>query len=345
MTSASDVDAPARSRQSFRAFVRCPSPRRREGVNKVNVTIVGLGLVGTSIGLALKAAAPEIAIMGHDPDVALSKRARKLGAIDTSHWNLISACESADLVLLDLSLEELEGTLSALRGELKEQAVVVETTPVKRPVPDLARCLGPDSTRFVGGFVVSPRLLAQSEPSAELLRGARFHLVSSSSVSPGALATASNLAEAVGAEPHFISAAEHDGLVAAMAQLPVLGALAMVSVLGAEPGHRDRKSSAGGEFAAVSSILSDSLACSAGALLANADNLLHWLDVYVGQLDELRDLLSERDSRALSEKLAEAIRTCDEWLAWEPRPTVSVEERASGWRSLLLGNLGRRPTR
>jgi prephenate dehydrogenase len=314
-------------------------------VNRVNVTIVGLGLVGTSIGLALKAAAPEISIMGHDPDVALSKRARKLGAIDTSHWNLISACESADLVLLNLPVEELEGTLSALRGELKEQAVVVETTPVKRPVMDLVRCLGLDSTRFVGGLVVSPRLLAQAEPSAQLLRGATFHLVASSSASPGALATASNLAEAVGATPHFVSAAEHDGLVAAMAQLPLLGALAMVGALKTEPGDRDRKCAAGGEFAAVSSILSDTLACSAGALLSNADNLVHWLDVYVAQLLELRNLLSGRDSRALGESLVEAIRTCDEWLAGEPAPTVSVEGSPSGWRSLFLGNLGRRTPR
>ena len=307
----------------------------------MNVTIVGLGLVGTSLGLALKGAAPDVAITGHDPDQARVKRARKLGAIDKSHWNLISACESADLVLLDVSLEELEKTLPALRGELKEAAVVIETTAVKRRVLDVARCLGPASSRFIGARVASPYLVAQAEPSAELLKGATFHLVSSSA-SPEALAIASNLAEAVGARPHFISAAEHDGLVAGMCQLPVLGALGMVRSLSKEPGHRDRAGFAGGEFATVSSLLAGTLAASAGTLLANADNLLHWVDVYVRELGELRKLLANADHQTLSEELAKAIATCHEWLADEAPHPVSVEEKAGGWRSLLLGNLGRR---
>ena len=70
----------------------------------MNLTLVGLGMVGASVGLALKAATSEIPIMGHDPEPRLVQRAKKLGAIDKSHWNLLAACEQADIILLDLSI-------------------------------------------------------------------------------------------------------------------------------------------------------------------------------------------------------------------------------------------------
>ncbi|NLG29444.1 MAG: NAD(P)-binding domain-containing protein, partial [Chloroflexi bacterium] len=69
----------------------------------MQITIVGLGLVGTSLALALKAASPETIITGHDPNGDNLKRAKDLKAIDKTHWNLISACDKAEVVLLDLS--------------------------------------------------------------------------------------------------------------------------------------------------------------------------------------------------------------------------------------------------
>ncbi|MBC7316650.1 MAG: prephenate dehydrogenase/arogenate dehydrogenase family protein, partial [Chloroflexi bacterium] len=54
----------------------------------MNITIVGLGTVGVSLGLALKAIAPDVTITGHDPDPERAKRAQDLGAVDKRHWNL-----------------------------------------------------------------------------------------------------------------------------------------------------------------------------------------------------------------------------------------------------------------
>ncbi|MCD6520819.1 MAG: prephenate dehydrogenase/arogenate dehydrogenase family protein, partial [Anaerolineae bacterium] len=64
----------------------------------MRLAIVGLGLVGTSVGLALKSLTQEIEIIGHDPEPSRLKRAKELGAIDKSHWNLPRSCEGADII-------------------------------------------------------------------------------------------------------------------------------------------------------------------------------------------------------------------------------------------------------
>lgn len=301
--------------------------------------------MGTSVGLALKATAPEIPIMGHDPDASRVKRARKLRAVDKSHWNLLSACEGADLILLDLPLDEIEKTLSAVRDRIKDQVVIMDTAPVKCPVLDMAQRLLPEAAQFVGGHIVSPRLLERAEPSAELLKGATFYLVASESVSPKALAMVSNLAEAIGTNPHYIDAAEHDGIMAAVAQLPFLSALAIVNVIGQEEGRRDRAQCAGVELAAVDSILTGTPNASVEALLANTDNLVRWLDTYALGLSELRKLVADGDRVTLEQVLTRAVGTCEEWLSGGGESSSPAELEVVNWRHMFLGGLGQRRRR
>ena len=307
----------------------------------MRLAIVGLGLLGTSVGLGLKAVAPEVYIMGHDPDGALARRAKTLGAIDASHWNLVSACEEADLILLDLPLQEMEKTLTALRDEIKEGVVIVDTVPVKRSVLDLAERLMAEKASFIGGHIVCPRSWRQAEPSAELLKGATFYLVASKSTAPEALDLASNLAMALGAEPRYIDAAEHDGLAAATTQLPMLNALALMETVAAERGREDRAHSMGKELAAVASLLSEAPLPSVKALLVNADNLLFWLDAYLNEVTALRCLISEQNGKVLSERLHAGSEMCKQWLSGHGSGRGATGEERSHWRQMFLGGWGR----
>jgi len=311
----------------------------------VNLTIVGLGAVGTSLGLALKAATSQIAIVGHDPDSSRVARAKKLGAIDKSHWNLISACEKADLILLDLPLDAIEKTLTALQHELIPGALVIDTCPLKRPVMAWARQILPETVQFVGGHVVLRRWApGVTEPSADLLQDAVFYLVAPEGATEGALDLASNLAVSLGARPQFIGAVEHDGLVAAASHLPLLAALATVNTVSESAGWRDRATLAGEDLGAVCSVLANMPGASAEALMANADNLLHWLDDYLRALTGLRQLLRDRDRDGLDALLAQAQEASLELLPREgARPPKMPEPgRESVWRNIFLGGLGRR---
>ncbi|MFO7917987.1 MAG: prephenate dehydrogenase/arogenate dehydrogenase family protein [Anaerolineae bacterium] len=142
----------------------------------MNLTVVGLGLVGTSVGLALKGVSDDISIMGHDADADKVERAQELGAIDKSHWNLLSACGEADLILLDMDLEEMETTLEALSGEIGEGVVIVDTFALKRPVLELARRLLSDDVHFVGGHGDGGEVPIEVRPvKVQPGRSGRFH--------------------------------------------------------------------------------------------------------------------------------------------------------------------------
>lgn len=308
----------------------------------MQMTIVGLGVVGTSLGMALKATNVDILVMGHDPEAENVKRAKKLGAIDKSHWNLISACEHADLLVFDLSLEEVEKTLAALQGYVKESAIIVDMAPVKKPVFEAAQRLLPQ-VPLVGGHVVSPRLLtADAEPSAELVSGATFYIVAPEDVPPAALDTATNLAAAVGANPQYIDVQEHDGLIAATLELPLLGALALMRAISDSAGWRDRVKSVGGELATVGAALVNAPAGIMDLVLSNREDVLRWLDLYSRQIDELRQLIASQDAKALSEALDASVRAYLEGLAHGEQTRAQADLPGSGsyLRSMFLGKLG-----
>lgn len=309
----------------------------------MNLTLIGLDIVGASLCLALKTAlkgsGAEIEIIGHDPNGERVKRARQLGAIDKSHWNLPASCEDADLVLLDLPLPEIEATLRAIAGYLKEGCVLVDVVPLKRPVLELAERLLPQSVEYIGGHLVSPRLAGAAEPAEGLVQDAVFYLVAPASVTPQALNMVSNLVQAIGATPCYIDAIEHDGIMAATAQLPLLGALAVFGALEGQPGAEELARSYGAELAALAAVLgARQAATSAYELLANTEGVLHWLDRYTQELQKLRNWLAEAGETALEEHIRLACDTLATWAGAEPEPGSNEEAMPSVWRSMFLGS-------
>lgn len=308
----------------------------------MRMTIVGLGVLGTSLGLALKAATAEIPVTGHDADAERVSRAKRLGAIDQSHWNLISACREADLIVLDLPFAEIEPTLIALRQDLKEGVVVLDTAPLKVPVLEVMRRVLPEGTAFVGGHVIAPALgLGTQEPSAELLRGAIFLLAVPKDAPAGAAERVADLATAVGATPHFVDALEHDGLVAATAQLPLVGALAMANLIEGAPGGQGHREFVGSELTALGAIIAGEPIHPAETLSANREQLLPRLDALIGELQRVRGLLAG-DAQDLAALVTAGRAAAARWSGeGEPGDEMPRLNTVSIWRDLLLGRLGR----
>ena len=312
----------------------------------MQLTIVGLGLLGTSVGIAAKAAVPELVVTGHDPERQRVGRAKKLRAIDKTHWNLLAACERADLVLLDLSPTDTEKVLEAVCEDLKPGVVLMDTAPLKRPVLDAAARLLPKTASFVGGHLVLGQSTMDAEPSADVLKDAIYYLVAPESASTEALDLAAGLASVVGATPHFIDAMEHDGLVAG-AQLPLLAALTAIVQAKESPGWRERIGLLGREFFGCGLLTQSEQAGAAEMVLANADNLAPWLDEYLQNLVWLREIVAKADNETLQKMFETAREAHREWSARSEivsPPTESQPHRFGGWRELLLGgSIHRKP--
>ncbi|MBC7261196.1 MAG: prephenate dehydrogenase/arogenate dehydrogenase family protein, partial [Chloroflexi bacterium] len=117
-------------------------------------TVIGLGLVGSSIGLALKGTGADLEIIGHDKDSDAARRAYKSGCVDRTEWNLINACEGADLIIISTPLAGVKSTLAAIAQDVKPGCVITDTANLKVPVLDWARESLPNTVYFVGGHPI-----------------------------------------------------------------------------------------------------------------------------------------------------------------------------------------------
>ncbi len=322
---------------------------------KPRIAIVGLGLVGASIGLALKRAEVASVVVGHDKDTGVNTRAKKLGAVDQTHWRLIPACENADLVILATPLGAIQPTLDAIASDLREGCVVVDTASLKRPVLDWADQTLPDGVHFVGGdpIIAGP---VEGEgglesASADLFRKGLFCLTPSNKADPSAVKLVVDLVSILGAEPLFLDPLEHDGLLAAVDHLPSLLALAHMGAVSGQPVWRELRRVAGPTFESATRPVVTDPTDQSHLCIENRENIVRWIDLFTSSLASLRSALVESDSEALAERFASALKERDEWSQlrakgqWTEGAQVDMPPRQGLGEALFGGLWTRRPKR
>ncbi|MEP7198239.1 MAG: prephenate dehydrogenase/arogenate dehydrogenase family protein, partial [Chloroflexota bacterium] len=177
------------------------------------IVIIGLGLVGASMGLAIRKAKPEIEVVGHDASNDATKQALKLGAIEKSEWNLLNACESADVLILAVPALAVKEIMQLAGAYLQKAQVVTDTAGSKSDVMQFAKKLLPDHVAFVGGDPMVGSADAQATPRADLFQGVTYCLCPTPTAPPEAIQIVVGLVELLGATPYFVDPLEHDGLI------------------------------------------------------------------------------------------------------------------------------------
>ncbi len=301
-----------------------------------NITIVGLGLLGTSMGLAFKSKPNEFTITGHDRDNDAVVRAKKLGAIDKSHWNLVAACEDADLIVLAIPAAGVAPTLQAIRQDLKPGCLIIDTAPEMRAMIEAAEVL-PDNVHYLSTNPILPA--ARNTPSAELFDGISWALAPTPDTHASVIKLASDMVKSLGATPFFLDADEHDGLMAVVESLPMILAASLLNTTGSDDAWREIRRMAGSQFE-NSSFLPEFLAEDlTQPILPHAPHLRVWLERLIAELEGWKDDLAEPDATRLQARFEKAIDVRTQWLKirdknrWdEPdRP----EDKPSFWRQLI----------
>ncbi len=303
------------------------------------ITIVGLGLIGTSFGLALKRQKDvNFVITGNDRSDPVVQRAKKLGAIDTSHWNVVKACEKADLVLLALPLTAIAPTLETLSTALKPGCLILDTSPVKAPVLEAAAKL-PNNVHFVCSTPVplKPGPLGLETAAADLFDKAPWALCPAPTTSPEAVSTAAELVSLVGGRPLFLDPAEHDGLMAAVDGLPVLLAAALMRATSGSSAWREMRRLAGSQYESTTALASFDPAHLGELVLGNRANLAHWIDVMVAELQDWKQTLQDGNKEIVTGRFEAVIEARERWLGM--REQADFEEPES--REKMPGFWGR----
>ena len=305
---------------------------------RVRITIVGLGSIGSSVGMALKKADSELEIIGHDKNHSAARRARKEGAVDRTEWNLISACENANAVILAIPVGQIRETLVAAGPYFATGSLVMDTASAKAPVLQWASENLGEGVSFVGGSPILPQGKRAMDP--ELFVGSLFCLCPSPAASPEAVGWATGLVRAMGAQPFFIDALEHDGVMAAVDHLPILAAAALLRTSCESPSWREAVRLGGDRFANATASIAGGAEAHSELLRHNSQSVLRWLDLLQAELAQLGRILADQDGEALSDALQAALDARESWERQDVDQAQEAPKYEHGFRSLFLGQLG-----
>jgi prephenate dehydrogenase len=303
------------------------------------VAILGTGLIGSSIGLAIKAARPTAQVVGYDATGDHLRRAQSVKAIDR-RASLRDALADVDLVIVSTPVGAMKALFEEIGPLLPVEALVMDTGSTKAQVLQWAAQLLPNGVRFIGGHPMAGKTETGPDAAeAKLFQGAVWCLVPLPTAPRDAIDDAGRLVESFGAVPYFLDAEEHDGLVASVSHLPYLMSVALIGHLGRERSWRETASVAAGGFA-YSTHLSDSdPQMFADIARTNRDNLVRRLDLYMDELLALREAIAS-DAPDLKERFEQARTLHADWLAGRAQGQAAESENPlPSTRSMLAGSL------
>ncbi len=307
------------------------------------VTIIGTGLIGGSIGLALRAGkSAGIELVGYDEDRGAMGEARKMGAIDRGAPDLKEAVAGARLVIIAVPPLAARQVLEQIAPLLSPGTVITDTASTKVQVARWAAEFLPESVSYVGGHPMAGKE-TQGIKAAEagLFREKVWAVIPSPRASETAVQTVIGLVALVGAEPLFVDAEEHDQYVAAISHVPLVASTALFTLAAGSPSWDDIAPLAASGFRDMTRLASGDPRMAHDICATNADAIVHWLDRYIAELGRFRTMMLE-DRKALFKTFAGAQLQREAFLAgkWKRRePEIQAPSAKEAMGGLLLGGL------
>ena len=319
------------------------------------LTIIGLGQIGASVGLALEKHKDKITRFGHDREPEVSRRAQALKAVDRTFFNLPASVENSDFILLALPFNEVQETLQVIGPCLREGAVVMDTSPIKNPVAAWARELLPEKCYYVGlSPAINPSYLGSTNTGIEAAHADLFSKgVIGISAPPGtvgeALKLAADFTSLLDASPLFLDLVEADGMLAVLHLLPQLASAALVNLASGRSGWRDTRKLTGRPFniATQVSSLGEEPGSLARAAIQGREQLLPVLDEYIAALLVCKEMVVSGDEKSLLDWSDQAVQSRSRWLAertsgdWLAIDHKVTDVKVVGLGRRLFGDLGK----
>jgi prephenate dehydrogenase len=281
----------------------------------VLVTIIGLGLIGGSIGLALRRGKrPGWEIVGYSRRHETVASALSSGAIERGATSLKDAAKQADLVIIATPALTVEEIFSEMAPYLPSGCIVTDTASTKVQVMRWAEEILPPTVDFIGGHPLAGREAYGIQAArAGLFRGCTYCLTPSEKASPKSVDMVIGMVKKLGARPFFIDAQEHDDLVAGISHLPMLLSAALVALTTKNPSWPKMSKLAASGYHDLTRLASGSPEVNYHICLSNQKAIVNWIDKFSQELERYRQLVAKGDKR-LEQALTEANKARQEWL-------------------------------
>ncbi len=317
----------------------------------IQVAVLGLGRLGSSIGLGLrrysktKDARQEFAVSAYDPRAVMMSSAEGRAVADRFVRSPQDAVKDKDVVVMALPYAEVQATYRAIASALRQDAVLLDFSPLKLPSQDWTQKYLPETVHVVGvTAILNAKYLYDGLDDAthaaeDLFDDGGFLLMPGTSANPDAVQLAADFGTILGATPHFVDVAEHDGLAAALEGLPALLGVAMFQMLLRSAGWNDARRAGNPALGQLIHHLHDAHPDDLrDLLLLNRENTLRYLSEYIDVLEGFRDALGRGDRGALEEAMVRSEAAYREWILkrannrWEggSEPDVSAPSMMEG---------------
>jgi prephenate dehydrogenase len=264
----------------------------------LNVAVLGVGLIGGSIGLATRRRAGAH-VCGYDPDEQVGARALELGAVDRMASDLAGAVEDADVVFVAVPVGALAETVRLALQSARADAVVTDVGSTKRVLSEA----GLDE-RLIGGHPLAGAETAGVEQAREdLFDGAVWYLTPATGSTAGVLyERLHRLLTTIGARPAAIEAETHDRLLAAVSHLPhVLANLLVAQAAGTlEQASPGRLPAVGPSFRDATRVAGANSAIWTDIFISNRDALVAAIDEFAERIAGVRAQLAAGDAGAIT---------------------------------------------
>ena len=281
----------------------------------VLVTVIGLGLIGGSIGLALRQGKKSSwEIVGHSRHRETVAKALSVGAIDRGETNLKDAVERAELVIIATPVLTVKEIFSRIAPHLPSGCIVTDTGSTKVQVMKWAKEMLPPTVHFIGGHPMAGReTYGIQAAEADLFRRCTYCLTASEKASPKSMDTVIGMTIKLGAIPFLIDPQEHDNLVAGISHLPILLSAALVSLTTKNPSWSKMSKLASSGYHDLTRLASGNPEVNSHICLSNQEAIVDWIDEFSQELKRYRQLVAKGDKR-LEQALTEANNARQEWL-------------------------------
>ena len=284
------------------------------------ITIIGTGLIGTSLGLAIKrSSAKDIEIVGTDIERGNAGTAQRMGAIDRVSGRLGRAAEDARLVIIATPVMAMKDILEIIAPSLSEGCVVTDTGGCKRVVMGWAEQYLPPTVSFVGGNPMAGKESSGPEGAdGSLFEGRPYCIIPSRGAQRDAVKLLAIMAQDIGARPYFLDAAEHDSFVAAVSHLPLLLSVALVGCTAKSPSWSDIAQVASNQYRDLTKLASGDPVVHRDLLVNEGEEVVHWIDACINELYGIRKVLigdADGKPKVLEKVFSQAIEARNRWLA------------------------------
>lgn len=260
------------------------------------IAVLGLGLIGGSLALALRQTNLAAQIAGYDASLDATRCAMERNAITHVCGTAEEAVQQADTVILATPIRAIPELLMRIAPALKPGALVTDTASTKVQVVEWARTLLPTHVVFVGGHPMAGRESSGIDAAeAGLFEGCTYCLTPTAQTQPDAVTRLREFVTRLAAHPLLLDAQEHDLLVAGISHLPFVVSSALVRMLGQDENWSEMAKLAASGYRDISRLAAGSPAMYRDICSTNKEAIINWLDTLVMQLAELRSLIANGD--------------------------------------------------